>query len=321
MSHNKTSEVGTDCLPADLYQKEFICPVSELKFTALMVKSRGYSLESRDPDFRPHYRGINPLHYAVIVSPVGFAAEDSQYKRSTQMLFRDFEGLARRLRSGLRDSLVGVRSVEQAARSYEMALACYEFLKVPQYEIAGLALRASWLNLEWSETEHNPAGRTRAAALRRIALEKYMYAFEKEDLTKLRLGSHGVSMIVAELLREQGRYDESLRWFMRLISDRSCSGELLRNARNQMDLCREQRSGHTQQTGAAPVPTRHLDRVNLQLYKDQRNWLAGKLQEASLDESAVLRGLLDALKECGTNPAGFAGEQELKDWLLAKLQA
>jgi uncharacterized protein (DUF2225 family) len=314
------SDVGRDGLPGDLYLKEFSCPVSELKFSAVMVKSRAYSLESRDPDFRPHYRGINPLHYAVIVSPVGFAAEDSQYKRSPKMMIRDFEGLARRLRSGLRDSLTGERSVEQAARSYEMALASYEFLKVPQYEIAGMALRASWMNLEWSETENNEAGRARAAVLRRIALEKYMYAFEKEDVTKLRLGSHGVSMIVAELLREQGRYDESLRWFMRLVSDRSCAGEMLRNARNQMDLCREQRSGQGDQPGAAQAPMRHMDRVGLQLYKDQRNWLAGMLQGAPLDESAVLRGLLDALKESGLDPADFATEQQLKEWLLVKLR-
>ena len=322
VSINEKTAAGVQDLPSDLYLKEYSCPVSELKFQAVMVKTRAYSLERRDPDFRPHYIGINPLHYSIIISPVGFAAEESQYKRSPKMLFRDFEGLARRLRSTPREELGGLRSVQQAARSCELALAGCEFLRIPQYEVAGLALRASWLNLEWAETEDSPLARTRAAALRRIALEKYMHAFQKEDVSKLRLGSHGVAMIVAELLREQGRYDEALQWFMRLVTDRSLSGEILRNARNQMELCREQRKGQLERTDSEAVKaTRTQERVNLALYQDQRDWLAARLKGSALNEAAVLRSLLDAMQDSGRDPAEFATEEDLRHWLAGKLQA
>ncbi|MCB1221057.1 MAG: DUF2225 domain-containing protein [Planctomycetales bacterium] len=316
-------------LPSEYYVKEYTCPVSELPFQAVVVKSRAYSLEGRDPDFRPHYKGVNPLHYAIIVSPFGFAAEEPQYKRNHSVLFRDREGLAAKLSGGLREDFSGLRTVQQAARSYEMAVAVNECLRVPQYEIAGLALRGSWLNLEWHELEANPSALSRAKVLRRIALEKYMHAFQKEDVSKLKLGSHGVALIVAELLREQGRFEESLQWFMRLVSDRACSSEILRNARNQMDLCKEQRKEHggdleASPSGvpvAAPGPARSLDRSSLSLYRDQRKWLEGSLAESKLDEGSVCRALLDALKESGRDVSGFASEDALRHWATGKLKA
>ena len=327
MQQIRTSTADSLKLPPELYTREFICPVSELPFQAVVVKSRAYSLEGRDPDFRPHYKGVNPLHYAVIVSPYGFAAEESQYKRSRQMLFRDREGLAGLQSGGLREDFSGMRSLQLAARSYELAIAVHEFLRVPQYEIAGLALRGSWMHMECHEEQGSPASLARVQVLRRIALEKYMHAFEKEDVSKLKLGSHGVAMIVAELLREQGRFDESLQWFMRLVSDRACPGEILRNARNQMDLCKEQRGSGGESSSAgdgvamAPGPARSMDRSNLSLYRDQRKWLGSALDGGSMDEGSVCRALLDALKDSGRAVESFASEDALRHWATGKLKA
>src|SRR5690606_41534368 len=58
---------------------------------------------------------------------------------------------------------------------------------------------------------------------------------------------------------------------------RSCSGEVLRNARNQMDLCKEQRKGNEGQPVAVAPATRQYDRFSVQLFRDQRPWLAEKL--------------------------------------------
>jgi len=308
-------------IPRELFWKTYKDPITGIEFQALQVKSSAYSIRSRDPDFAPRYDGFNPLWYAVIVSPVGFAAEEPLYKRSPKLLFRDRNELVAQLR-GMppQNQLMGIRDLPMACQAFTLALTQSEFLRVPKFEQAGLALKASWLYRDWAEEGYEPAVK-QAEALRMIALQKYEIAYEKEDTSKLKIGGPGVGYLIAELLREQARFDDSLRWFSRIVTDKSATGEVKRMARLQMDLCREQRE-QALETGTyeKPAAQRHKERTMYQLYRDQTKWLKRCVKDTELSESGVMRGILDELMNSELDFTQFESEDQVADWLLKRLK-
>ncbi|MBN2081268.1 DUF2225 domain-containing protein [bacterium] len=308
-------------IPRELFWKTFKDPITGIEFQGLQVKSSAYSIRSRDPDFAPRYDGVNPLWYSVIVSPVGFAAEEQLYKRSPKLLFRDRDELVAQLR-GMppQNQLMGIRDLPMACQAFTLALTQSEFLRVPKYEQAGLALKASWLYRDWAEQGYEPAVK-QAEALRQIALQKYELAYEKEDTSKLKIGGPGVGYLIAELLRELGRFDDSLRWFSRIVTDKSATGEVKRMARLQMDTCREQRE-QALETGtySKPVAERYKERTMHQLYRDQVGWLKRGIKDSELGESDFLRGLLDGLMKSELDFTQFASEEQVTEWFLKRLK-
>jgi uncharacterized protein len=307
-------------LPRDYYWKRYTCPLSGYEFSTVAVKARSYSVRERGTDFAPSYDGINPQYYEIIVSPVGFAAEESVYRRSPQLLFRDREGLVDSLKElDAVESFAQIRDLPLACRAYELALSCTAFMRVPRYEIASLALRASWLFREWFEDGYEPAGR-QIEVLREIALSHYQQAYEKEDVTKLKLGSAGVAYLIAELLRERGEFADSLRWFSRVTSDKSAGSEVLRIARNQMETCREQRK-QAMESGSyiKPELERRLERTVFQVYADQARWLSKLSAAGGLMESEFVRSVLDGLRESGTDFSAYSKAEDLTQLIKARL--
>ena len=307
-------------LPKEFYWKTFTCPLTGAEFPAVSVKRNAYSLRGRDPDFAPRYDGTNPLWYSVIVSPSGFIAEEDVYKRSPKLLFRDREGLEAQIRNQPPiDNLAMLRDLPAACKAYTLALGFTAFLKISRYQIAGLAMRASWCFREWLEEGHEPA-KEQIAALRKISLDHYLLAYEKEDTSRLKLGSAGVGYLIAELFREQGQYDDSLRWFGRIIHDKTAAGEVVRLARDRMELCREQRLKAKERGDyVKPEAERFKERAMYQLYRDQARWMTKHAGTTSLGESGVMRGLLDGLIKSSPDFSGFETEEDLAAWVSKKL--
>jgi uncharacterized protein len=308
-------------LPKEFFWREYACPLTGLAFDSVAVKSSAFTLRSRATDFRPIYDGINPQHYAAIVSPIGFAAEEDLMRNPVLLRFRDKDGLIGLLRSQpVQGEFNALRDLPTVCRAYELALSCSGFLRLPRSEIAGLALRTSWMFSEWAE-QGQAIALDQAVALRNIALEHYLQAFEKEDVTRLKLGSGGVAYLIAELLREQVRYDEALRWYAIAVADKSTAAEVLRMARNQMELCRESRlEAKASGTYDKPKTERVKERSMYQLYADQAQWLAKASEGATLSESAMLRGIMDGLIAGGLNLKSFKAEQDLAAWLAAQIK-
>lgn len=308
-------------LPRELFWKTFRDPITLAEFQAIHVKSNAYSVRSRDPDFAPHYEGVNPLWYAVIVSPSGFAAEESVYKRSPKLLFRDRDVLLDELDAMPPASqLTGIRDLQRACESYALALQLVEYQRVPLTDVAGLALKASWVFRDWA-AEGNDTAADQVPALRALALEKYLQSYEQEDTTRLKLGSSGVGYLIAELLREQGRFDESLRWFSRVKTDKSVTTEIKRLADNQMELCREQRAqARKSGTYESPARERTRERAVYQLYRDQVHWLTRRGEQGPLTDGAILRAMLDGLEKSGVDLARFENEEQLATWIAGLLK-
>lgn len=232
-------------LPRELYWRSYTDPLTQAVFQSPTVRASAIVVSRREADFRPVYSGTNPLHYAIVVAPSGLAVEDSLFEKA-KALIREREPLLDYLQ-GLppRGEMCAQRGLAEAAASYELALGCTAFLKFKGSEIGSLAMRASWIYAEWSEREpgsqFGAEARIHRELLRGIALKQYLEAYEKEDLSGTKAGYAGVAYLIAELLREKGELDEAARWFGRVVRDKGASVEVLRLARNQMDLCQEQR--------------------------------------------------------------------------------
>ncbi len=308
-------------LPKEFFWREYTCPLTGIAFDSVAVKSNAYTLRSRATDFRPIYDGVNPQHYSAIVCPIGFAAEEDLMRNPAQLMFRDRDGLIGLLRSQpVQGEFNNLRDLPTVCRAYELALSCSGFMRLPRSEIAGLALRTSWMFTEWAAAGEAVAG-DQAVALRNIALEHYLQAFEKEDVTRLKLGSGGVAYLIAELLREQVRYDEALRWYSIAVADRSTAAEVLRLARNQMEICREDRlQAKATGTYEKPKVERIKERSMYQLFADQAQWLAKASEGATLSESGLLRGIIDGLIASGLNLKAFKAEQDLAAWIADRLK-
>lgn len=307
-------------LPREYYWKRYTCPLSGQEFASVAVKARSFTVRERGTDFAPRYIGINPLFYEIIVSPVGFAADEHTYHRSSALLFKDRDGLREMLQEqDALESYAQIRDLPLACRSFELALGCTAFLRVPRFEVASLALRASWLYREWLEEGYEPA-RRQMEVLREIALKHYQEAYEKDDVTKLKLGSAGVSYLIAEMLRERGEYADSLRWFSRTIADKSAGAEVMRLARNQSEICREQRKKALESGEyVKPELERRLERSAYQVYTDQVRWLSKLSSAGGMMESELVRGLLDGVYKSGIDLQAFKTPDELAQWIAARL--
>ncbi len=233
-------------MDATLFLKRYKDPLTGTEFSAPSLRISKVTVVGREPDFRPRYSGPNPLHYAVLYAPSGFTADESVFGRSSAMLFADKAGLVEHLNDiGPQPELAGPRDIPLVCQAYARAMGCTPFLKIPQSDVGGLALRSSWNFMEWLES---PAAesqdgmlRDQIAALRRIALITYLGCYENEDLSVSKLGYSGAAYLIAELLRESGELDEAARWYSRVVRDKAASPQVLRLARQQMEVCREER--------------------------------------------------------------------------------
>jgi uncharacterized protein (DUF2225 family) len=311
------SKTGLPSLPPELFWKKYIDPLSGETFSAVSVKRSAYTLRGHDPDFAPHYEGSNPLWYTVVVSNTGFAGEQELYKHSSKLLIRN--------RSELMEFISGQpgwpefnleRDIETACRTFELALGYTHFLRVSRYEIASLALKASWVYSQWAETGHQPA-KDQARIMRQIALKHYLESYEKEDNSEKKFGSAGVTYLIAELMREQGNFDESLAWFSRALTDGQVRGEVKRLAQDQRELCRKQRENALAGDDySKPVPERQQERAVYQLFRDQTRWLK---KGSKIGESELLRTILDGMMQAGVDPERFSTPEKLAAWLNEKL--
>lgn len=293
-------------------------PLSGETFSAVSVKRSAYTMRGYDPDFAPNYEGVNPLWYVVVVSNTGFAGEQELYKHSPKMLIRD--------RSELMQFISGQpgwpefnreRDIETACRTYELALGYTHFLRISRYEIASLALKASWVYGQWVEAGHKPA-KNQTRIMRQIALKHFLESYEQEDNSDRKFGSAGVTYLIAELMREQGNFDDSLAWFSRALTDGKVRGEVKRFAQNQRELCRKQReSALAGGDYSKPVPERQQERAVFQLFRDQMRWLK---KGDKLSEGKLLRAILDGMIQAGVDPERFSTPEKLAAWLSEKLK-
>lgn len=208
-----------------LYQVEKTCPICEKKFKA--TKTRGQAITVKtDTDFCTHFQELNPYYYAIwVCSNCGYAAHEERF-------FSLLESGRNKLKQFLSGKQVnldfsGPRTWDQAVTSHKLAIYYANLISLPSSHIASLELRLAWLyrekEMELEEKE-----------LISRALEDYKTAFMKEQTPIGNLTEVTLTYLIGELLRRIGKYDESLTYLSRVVSNPQA-----KNEKRILDMARE----------------------------------------------------------------------------------
>lgn len=223
-----------------LFDKTVECVCCGNLFKEKTIRSGKARMISQDVDLRPRYENIDTLKYGVTACPLcGYAA-----------LTRDFErlgsGQAKLIKDKISVSFTGLKdygdtyNYSEAIARHKLALANTVVKHGKLSEKAYLCLMLGWLARGMNETapENLP---DRAKIKARLAAEEEAYlakaaegfteAFTKENFPFYGMDENTSMFLVAALYYETGKYEESLRWASRIITNRAVPDRIKERAR------------------------------------------------------------------------------------------
>ena len=193
-----------------LYDREYECPNCGEKFTTKRVKISRVANIRKDTDFCPYYRWENPLFYEVRVCPFcSYAFTDS------------FGGLNKPQREKLKHldkveienlDYCGERDLAIATASYAHALKVASLIGEKHLIMAGLSMRLAWM-YRYADNEVSD---------RRFLMQglyHYELAYQDEPIERMGMDFDTMHYLLGELNGRIGRYQESRRWFSKIISN------------------------------------------------------------------------------------------------------
>jgi len=216
----------------NLYLKQVECPVCKRKFNATKVKARGCKVDKRDTDFCVHYAGINPLYYdAWVCEHCGYAALADKF---LDIPYKEAELVKKAISSKWKErSFEGERSVDTAIEAFKLVLLNHQIRGVKASEMAKVCMRIAWL--------YRFKGDERENEFIKFALRYYTETYEKERFPADKLDENTCMYMIAELNLRTENYEESVKWFSRLIGSAEARKNpvLIEAARDQFQLVKE----------------------------------------------------------------------------------
>lgn len=332
------------------YERNYICPVCQMSFKSLALRTSAIYVEKRESDFHSVYRGLNPLHYSIIVCPVcKYAASQQSFANELSAAMVKQLGSALARLDARNKEFTKERDMDTVLESFQLAIRTAQLKKSRPGELAGLLHAAAWICREENNEEMEKTYLDQAR-------NYYRQGFEKSSSNIGNLTDVQVAFLIGDLSLRLGNYTEAINWFNKTISHPKIklNPNIEKQAREQWgvarDLSKSQNSNpaesssaksdvsqpvsETNQTQADsehpgkknPVLSQHRSSMQMMtnLYSDQIDWL-NQIMNRGYDSSKklvtreqVLRSLLDACREHldGKIPEEFSSEAELKSrWL------
>jgi len=193
------------------------------------VKSRACKVVSRDSDFCVNYQDVNPLFYeAWVCSNCGYAALGDKFESIGDKAAK----LVREQISShwKKRSFTGERNVDNAIEAFKLALYVLQITKAKASEFAKVCLRIAWLyRLKKDKREEE---------FLKFALQNYMDTYEHENFPIDKMDISTCMYIIAELNRRVGNFEESRKWFSRIIASPEARKNhmLMEHTRNSTNL-------------------------------------------------------------------------------------
>lgn len=214
-----------------LYESQIQCICCETPFVTSRVRSSFKKASAMDADFCGYYKdGINPDYYVVRVCPYcGFASSENGADRLSEKqkkLYYEKIGV-----NWNGQSYGGERDLQQALACYKLALISAQVIGEKDRLIAGLLHHIAWLyRYEKDEVEEQ--------RFLRFALEAYIRVYESEEGS---VNNARLMFLIGELNRRLGEDNEAVRWFSRVINDKSImDAAMIQASRAQWQLLREE---------------------------------------------------------------------------------
>lgn len=210
-----------------LYDKEIKCDFCNKSFEVKKIKNSKLIVERKDSDFCVYYQGESPYFYEIWVCPhcgYAFSASFSPLK-GEQKQFLNEEYIKRITPYYLNKK----RTLDEAIRSFKLALLCASIGKQSNTVSSGLCMRLAWLYRLKDEQEEEAKYLAKARDL-------YTKIYEVEELLNHPLGRHKIIYLIGELNGRLENYLESRKWFNLLFTDKNAEPALIKLARNQWNI-------------------------------------------------------------------------------------
>jgi len=234
-----------------VYDKTYTCPVCDKEFKSKVVKYGKIKLENLDSDLRPVYQNMDPLKYDAIVCPYcGYAALSRFFKfmTSTQAdLIKKSISVAFK---GLQET-GEILTYDDAIARHKLALLSSVVKKAKTSERAYTCLKTAWVirgkaeklptNLPDYQAQKESLEKEELDFLAK-AYDGFCEAFSKEAFPMCGMDEVTIMLLLAELARKVGKYDEASRWVSRILVSREAKDRVKEKAREIKEMIRENKS-------------------------------------------------------------------------------
>ncbi|MDD3173842.1 MAG: DUF2225 domain-containing protein [Herbinix sp.] len=232
-----------------IFDKTFTCPVCDKEFKSKTVKSGKVKLLALDTDLRPIYEKMDPLKYDAIVCPnCGFGALNRFFKYVTatqaSLIKKNISAAFR----GIKDT-ASIFDYDDAIGRHKLALVNAIVKKSKTSERAYTCLKTAWVIR--GKSEHLPKNLPDYSE-QIVELEKeeldfitkayvgFEEAFTKEGFPMCGMDEVTITLLMAELARKTGKYDEANRWISKVLISRDANERIKQKARDIKDLIKDQ---------------------------------------------------------------------------------
>lgn len=212
-----------------LYKIKVQCNCCETSFQTSRVRPSLKKAIKTDTDFCSYFKDVNPDFYVVRVCPYcGFASTENFKEKLTEKQRKAYyEKLGNQWQY---KDYSGVRTEADAMECYKLSLLSAQTIGEKDRIIAGLLHHIAWLYRYQGNVEQEKR-------FLRFALGSYISVFEteRESLSNARL-----MFLIGELHRRLGEFNAAVKWFGRIINDRSITDSaMIRASREQWQNIRE----------------------------------------------------------------------------------
>lgn len=234
-----------------IFDKTYSCPACDKEFKAKVVKSGKVKLLSLDSDLRPRYQFADPLKYdAIVCTNCGYAALNRFFKYVTS-------AQAVLIKNNISAAFRGIKTTDDAF-TYDDAIARHKLAlinaivkKSKTSERAYTCLKTAWVIRGKSETlpESTPDYKKQMEDMEKEELDfigkayvGFDEAFGKETFPMCGMDEITITLLVAELARRVGKFDEAGRWISKVLISRDANERIKSKAREIKDMIRENKA-------------------------------------------------------------------------------
>ena len=235
----------------NIFDKTYTCPVCDNEFKTKTVKSGKVKLLSLDTDLRPLYENMDPLKYDAIVCPTcGFAALNRFFKYLSSAQSNLIKTNISANFRGLKET-GNIFTYDDAISRHKLALVNAIVKKSKISERAYTCLKTAWVIRGKSENlPQDFPNYKQAIEELRIEEEDFLSkayagfgeAFSKEDFPMCGMDETTITLLMAELARKIGKYDEAGRWISRVLISKDANERIKQKAREIKDMIKDQKN-------------------------------------------------------------------------------
>ena len=231
-----------------IFDKSYTCPVCDSDFKSKMVKAGKFKLQKVDTDLRPIYQFIDPLKYDAIVCPkCGYAALSRYFKYVTST---QSKAIKKDISANFKPVIETgeVYTYDNAIMRHKLVLVNTIVKKAKNSERAYTCLKLAWL-LRGKAEELPEDTKDYQKLIDDIAKEELEFlknayegfdeAFSTENFPMCGMDENTFSLMVADLARRIGKYDECGRWVSKVLVSRDANERIKEKARDIKEMLQE----------------------------------------------------------------------------------